>query len=98
MSKSGARIISSAREALAYARGGSAEGFVVHVPEQLDVRSIRLGLGLSQRDFAARFGFDVRAVQNWEQKRRQPDAAARILLKVIALEPDAVMRALSRPL
>ena len=96
MSKAGSKLIKSARKALAYARGESNEGFVVHVPENIDVKSIRTRLGLSQPEFSLRFGFDVRAVQDWEQKRRQPERAARVLLTVIAHEPDAVTRALSR--
>ena len=41
------------------------------------------------------FGLDVRAVQEWEQGRRVPDRAARVLLTVIDREPEAVVRALS---
>jgi putative transcriptional regulator len=33
-------------------------------------------------------------VQDWEQHRRTPDRTARILLKVIEREPDAITRAL----
>jgi len=50
---------------------------------------------LSQSAFARTFGLDLGAVQAWEQGRRQPDRAARILLAVIASEPGAVLRALS---
>ncbi|MBM3163172.1 MAG: transcriptional regulator [Chlorobi bacterium] len=95
MSKAGSKLIKSARQALAYARGEITEGFVAHVPEEVDVKAIRLGLGLTQPEFSSRFGFDVRAVQEWEQKRRQPERSARILLQVIAREPEAVKRALA---
>jgi len=95
MSKAGSKLIKSAQEALAYARGEITEGFVAHVPEEVDVKAIRLGLGLTQPEFSIRFGFDVRAVQEWEQKRRQPERSARILLQVIAREPEAVKRALA---
>ena len=95
MSKAGNKLIKSANQALAYARGEISDGFTVNVPEEIDVKSIRNGLGLTQPEFALRFGFDVRAVQDWEQKRRQPDRAARILLTVIAYEPEAVTRALA---
>ena len=43
---------------------------------------------------ADRFGLDVRALQEWEQGRRVPDRAARVLLTVIDREPEAVVRAL----
>jgi putative transcriptional regulator len=95
MSKAGNILIKSANQALAYARGEISDGFNVNVPEEIDVKSIRNGLGLTQPEFSLRFGFDVRAVQDWEQKRRHPDRAARILLTVIAHEPEAVNRALA---
>jgi putative transcriptional regulator len=94
MSKAGSKLIKSANQALAYARGEVDEGFIVHVPEEVDVKSIRNSLGLTQPEFSLRFGFNVRAVQDWEQKRRQPERATRILLTVIAREPEAVSRAL----
>jgi putative transcriptional regulator len=50
---------------------------------------------MSQRQFAASFGFGIDAVQNWEQGRRCPEGAARAFLKVIEREPDAVRRALA---
>jgi putative transcriptional regulator len=51
--------------------------------------------GLSQAAFARRFGLDVTALQAWEQGRRQPDRTARLLLTIIAREPEAVQRALA---
>jgi putative transcriptional regulator len=94
MSKSGESILRGARQALDYGRGERA-GFVAHVPEDIDVAAIRKRLGLSQGDFAARFGFKLDAVQNWEQGRRRPEGAARAFLRVIEREPDAVQRALA---
>jgi DNA-binding transcriptional regulator YiaG len=65
------------------------------VPESVDVRAVREGLGLTQLEFAARFGLDPDAVQNWEQGRTRPDRNARILLRVIATDPRAVDEALA---
>ena len=95
MSKAGNKLIKSANQALSYARGEITDGFNVNVPEEIDVKSFRKGLGLTQPEFSLRFGFDFRAVQDWEQKRRHPDRAAWILLTVIAHEPEAVKRALA---
>jgi putative transcriptional regulator len=67
-----------------------------HVPDSVDVRAIRRRTGMTRPAFAARFGLDVRAVQDWEQGRRQPDRAARVLLTVILAEPQAIDRALLR--
>lgn len=60
------------------------------IPEAVNVRAVRDRLGLTQLEFAARFGLDLDAVQNWEQGRTRPDRNARILLRVIATTPDAV--------
>ena len=94
MPNAGSRLLRSAREARAFARGETTEGFVVHVPDDIDVRKIRQGLGLSQADFAARFGFGLAAVRDWEQGRRRPEQAARVLLMVIAHKPEVVAEAL----
>ncbi len=94
MSKAAESILRGAREALAYAQG-ERDGFVAHVPEQVDVKAVRRKVGLSQAKFATQFGFSIDAVRNWEQGRRQPDVAARAFLMVIEHEPDAVRRALT---
>ncbi len=60
-----------------------------------DVRALRLRLGLSQEAFAARFGFTVDTIRQYESRRRIPTGPARTLLRVIAREPDAVIRALA---
>jgi len=51
-------------------------------------------MGLSQTQFAARFGFSLDSIQNWEQGHRQPEGPARILLAVIAKNPKAVQEVL----
>jgi putative transcriptional regulator len=56
----------------------------------VDVRAIRNRTGLSQANFAKRFGFTTSSVREWEQGRRQPEAAARVLLLVIASKPEVV--------
>ena len=95
MSKSGQSILRGARQALAYARGET-KGFVAHVPQDVDVKAIRTRLGLSQAEFAARFGFKLDALQNWEQGRRQPQGPARALLVVASKSPAVVAKALSQ--
>lgn len=59
----------------------------------VDAGRVRRRLGLSQGAFAALFGVSVRTLQEWEQKRRTPVGAARVLLQVIDREPDAVRKA-----
>ena len=67
----------------------------VHVPAKIDVRKIRTRLGLSQEAFAETYGFALSAVRDGEQGRRTPERSARILLKVVEKEPEAVTRALA---
>jgi putative transcriptional regulator len=93
MSKAGNSILKGAREALAFARGDTA-GHQVHVPDEVDVKLIRRRLGMSQGQFAKTFGMKIATIQSWEQRRFQPDPAARAYLTVIEKEPNAVFRAL----
>lgn len=64
-------------------------------PARVDLRAVRQRLNLSQEDFASAFGLDIQVVRAWEKGEREPDQAARVLLAVIAREPDAVRRALA---
>jgi len=92
----GRRLVASLNEALAHARGEiELPSYTVTVPERIDVAKLRRRLGLSQAAFARAFGLEVTALHAWEQGRRQPDRAARVLLAVIAKEPQAVLRALA---
>jgi putative transcriptional regulator len=72
-----------AREAAAYAKG------------EMDDRAIRARLDLSQKEFAARYGFGLARVRDWEQGRSRPDGALRAYLKIIEHKPKAVDEALS---
>ncbi len=58
------------------------------------VRLVRSRLKLSQAEFSARFHLPVGTLRDWEQNRKQPDAAAIAYLRVIAKEPDIVAKAL----
>ena len=94
MTKFGKDLIRSANEAIAIARGEAAPARAFR-PAPIDVAAIRKRLGLSQQKFAARFGLSPALVRDWEQKRRNPDQAARTLRTVIASNPEAVEKALS---
>ncbi len=58
------------------------------------VKIIRRALGLSQEEFAAKFHIPVGTLRDWEQGRKDPDAAARAYLVVIGKNPNAVAEAL----
>lgn len=91
------RIKAGLDNAKAYLEGSADERrFRIHVPARVNVRKIRTRLGLSQESFAQTYGFALSAVRDWEQGRRQPERSARILLKVVEKEPEAVTRALAK--
>ncbi len=95
MTKLGNRLIRAAREGRAIARGEAhPTTYRVHVPTEVDVRKICRALKLSQAQFAAKFGLPASTIRDWEQHRRKPEGAARVLLQVIKKEPEAVSRAL----
>lgn len=81
-------------EAAAHARGQVA-GVKVYRPAVVDVAAVRGRLGLTQQQFAARFGFSVATLRHWEQGDRSPRGAALVLLNLIDRDPKAVLRALS---
>jgi len=91
----GSRIIASLREAVDWVEG---KGVAVRVTQvdvpMIDVKATRRRLGLSQAAFAAKFGFQPATLKNWEQGRTYPDGPARVLLAVIARNPEAVEEAL----
>ncbi len=84
-----AELVESVREGGAILRGEKAASrtFVMQAP---DVRQIREGYQLSQREFAVLLGVSIKTLQNWEQGRRTPHGAARVLLQVAARHPKAV--------
>jgi putative transcriptional regulator len=60
-----------------------------------NVRKIRRDLGLTQEQFAALLGISPATLRNWEQGRRKPEGAARVLLCVAAKYPRAVLDTVS---
>jgi putative transcriptional regulator len=67
---------------------------LAHMKRTPQVRIIRRALGLSQEEFAARFHIPLGTLRDWEQARKDPDAAARAYLIVIGRNPTAVSEAL----
>ncbi len=91
----GREIEEALGEVLAHVRGEvELPSRIVDDPTAERIVALRRRMKLSRRQFAERFGLDARAVQDWEQGRRVPDRAARVLLTVIDRNPDAVVSAL----
>ena len=55
---------------------------------------IRRAMGLTQEEFATRFGIPLGTLRDWEQGVAEPDTCARNFLTVIAKNPQAVIEAL----
>lgn len=57
---------------------------------------IRKRLGMSQQQFADTLGIPVATLQNWEQNRVMMEPATIALMRILAHEPKAALRALRR--
>jgi putative transcriptional regulator len=66
---------------------------VFTVKTKTDAARARARLGLTQEKFAALLGISPATLRNWEQGRRQPTGAAKVLLKVALRNPRVVLEA-----
>ena len=87
-------ITQGLNEAIAHAKGKKL-AVKTYTPEIVDVASLRQNLGMTQEQFAARFGFSVATLRHWERGDRTPQGAALVLLNVIKRAPDTVQAVLS---
>lgn len=95
MSKAASSIRRGLEQAVEFAKGRAPKkAYRVQVPVRIDVRKIRVKLGLTQQAFAAKFGFSINTLRHWEQGKRVPEGPTRAYLLVIARAPKAVQRAL----
>ena len=69
----------------------------VRIPDDIDVKSIRENMALSQSQFARLFGIKLSVVQSWERTvdRKKPSRATRVFLTVLERRPGAVLEALA---
>ena len=70
----------------------------IYGPDDVDVRRVREHVGLSQEEFALRFGLDLDTLQNWEAGRRSMPKAVRSYMKVIEKMPEQASQALEMAL
>ncbi|THD71394.1 helix-turn-helix domain-containing protein [Thalassobius vesicularis] len=84
------------KEALSHARGDKSAAVLheIEIPDP-DVQAIRARTGLSQVAFARSIGVKKATLLNWEQGRRHPEGPARVLLALIAKDPQIVQRTLT---
>lgn len=86
-------LLQGIREAGSYLRGKKSAAARIDRIEPESVVAIRAKLRLSQQAFSQAFGISPATLRNWEQGRRQPTGAARVLLRVAAKHPKAVLEA-----
>ncbi len=85
------------REALAWKRGEIAlEARNVDPMPPARIKAIRKKVARSTNAFEKRFGIPAATVNNWEQGRRTPDPAARLLLAIIDRDPEAAAATAAR--
>ncbi len=95
LSRVGRDVIYGLKQAIRHAKGEiTLPTRTYEVPDPVDVKAIRAKLGLSQGQFARRYGFSVRTLQDWEIGRSKPPSAARAYLIVIDRFPNHVEKAL----
>jgi putative transcriptional regulator len=58
---------------------------------EINVPQLRSRFELTQNKFAKLLGISVSTLRNWEQGRRKPQGAARVLLQIADLHPEAVL-------
>ena len=87
-------LLESVRQGGAILRGEKKASRTFSIDDP-DVASIRREYGLSQEQFASLLGISVRTLQNWEQGRREPHGPAKVLLRVAARHPEAVLDTVS---
>jgi len=88
-------LLQGIRQAGAYLRGNKRAAAKVDHIDPESVAAIRTKLRLSQKEFSSAFGISPATLRNWEQGRRQPSGAARVLLRVAAKHPKAVLEAVA---
>ena len=69
-------------------RGQAGRVTKVKVPDAAEARS---RTGLSQQEFARLLGVSPRTLQDWEQGRREPTGAAKMLLRVAVSHPEVLL-------
>ena len=94
MGKAFEEINAGLDDAIRHARGQRNQ-VLVHKPETIDVKAIREKTGMSQQRFCATFGISLGTLRHWEQGLRAPRGPARVLLKVVDNDPQAVIRVVS---
>ena len=88
------QLVKGVKEMKRHLAGKTVRGARISEIAEPDIRAIRESAKISQSQFAKLIGVNVRTLQNWEQQRTRPAGPARALLKIVASDPRAAIRAL----
>jgi putative transcriptional regulator len=96
------RLKAGLEEGLAHAKGELTLRTVEHPepPPEIDAETLvalRTEAAMSQAVFAKMLSTSTKTVQSWEQGVRVPSMAARRLIQVFVVEPDALCRVVGLP-
>lgn len=87
----GEALLEGLEEARAWKRGEVVlETVDIDPMPATQIRAIRKKVAKSAKEFERRFGIPAATINNWEQGRRRPDPAGRLLLKLIEASPEMV--------
>ena len=89
--KAFAELVSSVRDRCRDMRVERVAGLREPRVREPNVRAIRRKSELSQSQFAALIGVNLRTLQNWEQGRTRPTGPARALLRIVEKNPRAML-------
>ena len=81
-------LLGSMREGAEILRGKRAPSRSFTVDKKEDVQFVRKTFHASQDAFAKFMGVSVSTLRNWEQGRRRPTGAARVLLTIALRHPE----------
>ncbi|GHU31213.1 transcriptional regulator [Betaproteobacteria bacterium] len=87
-------LLEGVKEMKRHMRGETVLGLRETHIEETDVKSLRESASVSQTEFARMIGVSRRTLENWEQHRSHPSGPARALLKIVAANPKAALKAL----
>lgn len=81
--------------AAAAVKAGSPEVLSGRVQPVSSIATMRLDMGLTREQFAARYHVPIETLEGWERGTVEPDAVARAFLALIAADPDGAARSLA---
>lgn len=83
-------LLKSVQEGARILKGEQSATRTIEVTPQ-SIKETRQKYNLTQNEFAQLLDVSPRTLQNWEQGRREPEGPAKVLLKVAAVHPEAIL-------